>query len=318
MDFADDAAACHELTERHSSTLGKAREMQTETTKTIDARSMLESHVKKIDAPSRVSSKEELSQEAEKFLQNSRSLKPQADTVEAELDTQRGHKKLYELLQKIYAIGMELEKSHAKYAVLKKIREELKAKKVKGVDAAPPMTLLVKYVFNDPSKQLVSNYGRALRVAQEENLAPESLASEIERRKGLSAFSQTQEQKTRADEQAAYQKDRLGLFKRFLETLRGTGVSVKWPHTVSDLTKTDPGDLVLFIGLPEGDKGFRLVESVRLDHANETELVATIAKSVNLTNDQLAAAVSDSSARENEDSKLIAAKGKKVDHEVRG
>lgn len=127
----------------------------------------------------------------------------------------RGNQALYELLADIYKAALALDKSDYKYEIHKKLRETLKKREIKVQSNTPDLTLLVKYVVGSDRKR-ATNYSRVLKIALNEELAPEELANYISRRGGIGQIHDVEANSIAKQMGVKVTKERLELMKEYL------------------------------------------------------------------------------------------------------
>ena len=127
----------------------------------------------------------------------------------------RGNIALYELLQRVYVVSIQIEKSEYKHQILLTMREALSDKGIKVQVNTPDLTVLTKYVVGGDRKR-ASNYSRVLRIAAEDNVAGTELASYIARRGGMGKIYKNEQQAAAIELATGTTKERLGLMKEYL------------------------------------------------------------------------------------------------------
>lgn len=127
----------------------------------------------------------------------------------------RGNQALYELLADIYKAALALDKSDYKYEIHRKLRDILKTRDIKVQSNTPDLTLLVKYVVGSDRKR-ATNYSRVLKIALNEELAPEELANYISRRGGIGQIHDVEANSIAKQMGEKVTKERLELMKEYL------------------------------------------------------------------------------------------------------
>lgn len=191
------------------------------------------------------------------------------------------HKQLQSLLAKIYSVGWELEKSAAKPLVISRLRKELKDKAIAVDAAASLMKILVKFVVRGAKKQSTHTYTRVLDVALAKRLAPEAFAKELADN-GVTNLAKTPKQVAEAEQAAIELKERITLQKEAVRHLAKDFKPMEWTRGVIQMSPTDPGDLLLCMGVAEEGDKIRLAYCVQLDSTQENAILASVSASIGL------------------------------------
>ena len=127
----------------------------------------------------------------------------------------RGTQALYELLNAIYTLAIEIDSSSAKDLIIKKMRSILKERGIKTQKNTPVMTVLVKYVVG-ADRKTAANYSRVLQVAMDEQLDPGEIAAYISRRGGIGQIHDTETKQHAKKLSSSDNKERLELLREFM------------------------------------------------------------------------------------------------------
>lgn len=127
----------------------------------------------------------------------------------------RGTQALYELLNAIYSLAIEIDSSSAKDLIIKKMRSLLKERGIKTQKNTPVMTVLVKYVVG-ADRKTAANYSRVLQVAMDEQLDPGEIAAYISRRGGIGQIHDTETKQHAKKLSSSDNKERLELMREFM------------------------------------------------------------------------------------------------------
>jgi hypothetical protein len=127
----------------------------------------------------------------------------------------RGNIALYDLLQRIYVVATQINASEFKTQILLIMRDSLGVKGIKIQANTPELTVLTKYVVGGDRKR-ASNYSRVLRIALEDQVPTNELASYITRRGGMGKIYNNEQKATAIEEASGTTKERLALMKEYL------------------------------------------------------------------------------------------------------
>ena len=91
------------------------------------------------------------------------------------------NKKLYDILSEVYSIfnEIEIDDKKSKKSTFEEMKSILKERGVKVQKNSPPLTILIRYVFNSDRVRSY-NYNRVIQYAIKNNVAPEKLQDYIE------------------------------------------------------------------------------------------------------------------------------------------
>jgi hypothetical protein len=196
----------------------------------------------------------------------------------------RGNQALYEILQGIYVMALHLDQSDFKYDIIAKMRDVLKSKDIKVQINTPELTVLVKYVVGSDRKR-ATNYSRILKVALEENLPANELASYISRRGGIGQIHETEAKSVAREVGAKTTKERLALMKEYLRLSQWeSGIEFQYDkpiiqHNPDNQTKSETSSFCFFMAdYDEKNNVYRVIGAHDFGKSYEDNILRFIIK----------------------------------------
>lgn len=131
------------------------------------------------------------------------------------------NKKLYDILSEVYSIFNEIEgdEKKTKKSTFEEMKSILKERGVKIQKNSPPLTILIRYVFNSDRVRSY-NYNRVIQYAIKNNVAPEKLQDYIEECGGVEECKKKATKKDETIKKEEKLKDQIQLVRENIQNFK--------------------------------------------------------------------------------------------------
>jgi hypothetical protein len=244
----------------------------------------------------------------DEFIQSADKLAARFEIIDDQL-LSRGNKALYEWLENIYDLGLDIEQSKLREDIVDSLREAIKeASATVGNKGKMPskktsvMKLVLKHTLKKIDRQTIHNYGRVLDTAFKDDIPAVKLVNYIESKGGIAKIKSNNAESEKHEKLREEMQERAKLIRRiFLVDCKKSNNCIKYDDGPRELSvfplanksprsvkSEDLGDFQVFISQYDSKtEEYRIANCFQFGSAAENYIFKYIAERINTENNEL-------------------------------